>query len=142
MEKDQFIATLQQIKAIVDQALKDSALHAATKKKTARTTTRPAPMTPISIDFDKPLRPFIKQYGKNMSGAQRFTLLLARLVKGDLKKEIQLKEIEKHWNKMKRLMDKMEFNRFFTSQAGDRDWVETNKRGFYSLRPHWKQIFR
>ena len=56
-------------------------------------------------------------------------------------KEVELKEIEKKWNSMTSLMDRMEFNRFFSSQAKDRDWVESKKRGFYRLRPSWKGIF-
>jgi hypothetical protein len=142
MEKDQFIATLQQIKQIIDQSLEKSEQQPKSKERPSRDKRLPALKTPVSIDFDKPIHPFIKEYGKDMSGPQRFTLLLARIVKGDLKKEVQLKELEKQWNKMKRLMDGMEFNRFFASQAKDRDWVETSKRGFYNLRPNWKKIFQ
>jgi hypothetical protein len=77
-----------------------------------------------------------------MSGPQRFTLLLGRIVKGDLKKEVRYKEIEKHWNRMRGLMDKMAFNDFYASQARDRDWVEAKRHGSYNLRPNWMQIFR
>jgi hypothetical protein len=42
MEKNQLIATLQQIKEIIDQALKDSAQQPTQKKKAPRTTTQPA----------------------------------------------------------------------------------------------------
>jgi len=94
-----------------------------------------------SIDFDIPIRPFTRKYAKGMSGPQRFALLLARLVKGDLKKEVRLKEIETKWNAMTALMERMEFNRFFPSQAKDRDWVESKQRGSYNLRPNWMQIF-
>ncbi|MBI2644246.1 MAG: hypothetical protein HYW95_01900 [Candidatus Wildermuthbacteria bacterium] len=94
-----------------------------------------------SIDFDKPLRPFMKQYvTKNMSGAKKFTLLLARLTKGDTKKEITLTEIEKQWSRMTSIVG-TDFNRFFTSAAKDNDWVESKRKGFYNLRPNWKEIF-
>lgn len=149
MEHEDLRAILQQIKAIVDQALDDLGHGRKPRKmavlgKTHQTAIRAAKpaRAAVTIDFDKPIRPFIKQYSKDMSGPERFTLLLARLVEGDLKKEVQLKEVEKQWNAMTSLMDRMEFNRFFPSQAKDRDWVESKKRGFYNLRPNWKEIFK
>lgn len=93
------------------------------------------------VNFDKPLRPFMKQYvTKNMSGAKKFTLLLVRLTKGDLKKEVALAEIEKQWSKMTSIVG-TEFNRFFPSAAKDNDWVESKRKGSYNLRPNWKEIF-
>jgi hypothetical protein len=142
MDREEFISTLQQIKAIAEECLAE--LGGAAKLRGARKNfPQPRGRTPNapSIDFDIPIRPFIKKYAKGMSGPQRFALLLARLVNGDLKKEVQLKEIEKTWNAMTALMDGMEFNRFFPSQAKDHDWVESKQRGSYNLRPNWKQIF-
>ncbi|MFQ5663677.1 MAG: hypothetical protein ACE5HL_07590 [Terriglobia bacterium] len=104
---------------------------------------RPKPRVPHplgTLDFGMPVRPFIKRYSKGMSGPKKFTLLLARLVKGDPKKQIQVGEIEKHWDKMTSLMG-IDFNRFFPSQAKDNDWVESKRKGFYNLRPGWKDIF-
>jgi hypothetical protein len=96
----------------------------------------------VNLDFEKPLRPFIKQYAKGMSGPNKFTLLLARLVRGDLKKQVPLNEIQAHWDKMtsKSLLD-LEFNHFFPAQARENDWVES-KKGLYNLRPSWKDIFK
>lgn len=93
-------------------------------------------------DFNKPIRPFIKKYAKGMSGPKKFTLLLTRLVKGDLKKSINLVEIKGRWSRMtgKPLLG-MKFNRFYPSQAKDKDWVESKKKGEYNLRPTWKDIF-
>lgn len=94
------------------------------------------------IDFSRSARAFIKEYGAGMSGPKKFTLLLAYLVKGDIKAKISLIEIEKNWNKMtaKNLMG-MKFNRFYTSQARENDWVSTEKSGSYHLRTSWKDIF-
>lgn len=95
------------------------------------------------LDFDQPLRPFIKNHGKGMSGPKKFTLLLARLANGDATKGIALKELEKQWNKMtaKSLMG-MEFNRFYAGAAKNNDWVESGKQGLYNLRPSWRDILR
>jgi hypothetical protein len=96
------------------------------------------PQTP-RIDFGKPIRPYMKTYAKGLSGPKKFVLLLSWLAKGDPKREIALNEIEKHWNRMTSILD-MAFNRFFSSQAKDNDWVESKKKGFYHLRPGWKSL--
>jgi len=77
-----------------------------------------------------------------MSGPKKFTLLLAYLAKGDLKKVIALEEIQKQWNKMtaKSLLG-MEFNRFYPASAKENDWVNSEKNGSYNLRPAWTAIF-
>ena len=77
-----------------------------------------------------------------MNGAKKFTLLIAYLTKGDSSKTVPLSEIESHWNRMKskRLLG-MKFNRLYTSQARENDWVSAEKTGTYRLRPSWKAIF-
>lgn len=94
------------------------------------------------LDFSRSARAFIKEYGAGMSGPKKFTLLLAYLVKGDMKTKASLTEVEKNWSKMtaKNLMG-MKFNRFYTSQARENDWVSTEKSGSYHLRSSWKDIF-
>jgi len=94
------------------------------------------------IDFSKPIRPFIKQYGAEMSGPKKFTLLLAYLAGGDLDKKISLIEVQNTWGRMtsKSLLG-LKFNRFYSSHAKDSDWVNTEKNGLYYLRPSWKEIF-
>ncbi len=78
-----------------------------------------------------------------MSGTEKFVLLLSRLAKGKLKQEISIEEIQKYWNRMKaKSLLGLDFNRFYPTEAQDKDWVETKKRGFYNLRPSWKQIFK
>ena len=96
-----------------------------------------------AIDFEIPIRAFIKKYSKGLSGPKKFTLLVACLSKGDLKKEIPLDVIEKNWNKMKsRQLLSMEFNRGYSLRAIENNWVEPKKYGVYSLRPLWKGIFK
>src|SRR5438105_8955438 len=57
--------------------------------------------------------------------------------------EIQLKEIEKHWNKMTApSLLGGEFNSFYTNGAKEKGWVNTKKAGAYLLRPSWQDIFK
>ena|SRR5260370_37185515 len=105
----------------------------------------PAPATKVNsraLDFSVPMRAFVKKYGAGLSGAKKFTLLVAYLTKGDNSKRVSLAEVEKHWNKMtaKALLG-MKFNRLYSSQARDNDWATTEKTGSYHLRPSWKEIF-
>jgi len=143
MLKVKLIESLQQIKDLVDQCL--AGLQSSTKpqlvaKEPAVSKHAPKPTT---IEFDKPIRPFIKLYAKGMNGAKKFTLLLSKLVNGDLKQEVALPEIKKHWNKMKsKDLLGIEFNRKYPAEAKNNDWVDSKKIGIYNLRPSWKDIFK
>jgi hypothetical protein len=91
------------------------------------------------LDFEKPLRPFVKAYAKGLSGPQKFILLLSWLSKGDPKNEVKLSDIQEQWEKMteKSLLG-IKFNRFFSAQARNNDWAESKKQGVYNLRPSWR----
>lgn len=143
MAKKDLIEKLQQIKRLAEECLADFEPGSPASKKAKKPTTASRTKAPSRIDFKKPLRPFIKLYSKGMSGPKKFTLLLARLAEGDLKKQVALSELQAHWNKMmsKSLLG-MEFNRFFPAQARENDWVESKKKGLYNLRPSWNEIFR
>ncbi|MCX6570513.1 MAG: hypothetical protein NT006_03705 [Candidatus Aminicenantes bacterium] len=142
MDKAKLISSLQQIKNLAEECL-GGFQDAAKPQRIAKTPSIPLhDPKPARIDFDKPLRPFIKQYAKGMSGAEKFILLLSRLVKGDLEQEVALVDIVNQWNKMKsESLLSMDFNRCYSSLAKDYDWVESKKKGFYNLRPDWKEIF-
>ena len=140
MDREKICLSLQQIKALAEECLTHFGDSAKPKRPSKEPTTRLAPASLVSIDFDKPLRPFIKQYASGLSGPKKFVLLLSRLVKGDLKKEVAIEEIQKHWNKMKaKSLLGLEFNHFYPARAGENDWVETKQKGLYNLRPNWKQ---
>lgn len=143
MDRDKLISSLHQIKALTEECLENLGDSTRPKRATKKTPTPLHAPRVLSIDFDKPLRPFVKQYAKGMSGSKKFVLLLSRLVKGDLKKEVSLEEIQEHWNKMiSKSLLAQDFNYFFSAQAKDNDWVETKKKGFYNLRPSWKDILK
>jgi hypothetical protein len=140
MDRDKLIASLKEIEALAEECLEHLGDSAKPKRLTRKSPARSRPASPASLDFDKPLRPFIKQHAAGLSGPKKFVLLLSRLVKGDPKKEIAIEEIQKHWNKMKaKSLLGLEFNHFYPARAGENDWVETKKKGFYNLRPNWKQ---
>lgn len=94
-------------------------------------------------NFNMPLRPFIKKHVKGLSGPKKFVLLVSWLTKGDTQKQVSLEEVKENWNKMtsKSLMG-IKFNRFFSAQARDNDWVESKKKGIYNLRPSWNKCFK
>ena len=129
---------LLKIKALIDECLTN--VESPQLVRTAKSI--PRFLTDTQVDLNIPIRPFIKKHAKGMSGPKKFTLLLAKLAKGDLKAEIALSEIERNWNKMRStsLMG-MNFNRFYPIQAKNNDWVDSARKGFYKLRPSWRQIF-
>ena len=93
-------------------------------------------------DFTTPIRPFVKQHAVGMNGARKFALLVAYLAQGDEKNAIPLGDVKGHWNKMtdKSLLG-MKFNRLYTNEAKNNDWVNSPAKGVYHLRPKWKAIF-
>jgi hypothetical protein len=118
-----------------EKAVKPSVAAPKVKKPDKRKTGDP--------DFSTPIRPFVKQNANGMNGARKFTLLVAYLSQGDLTKSVALSDIESHWNKMtdKNLLG-VKFNRLYTSQAKNEDWVHSPGKGVYQLRPAWKAVFQ
>jgi len=92
------------------------------------------------IDLGKPVRPFMKNYDR-LSGTRKFVLLLAWVSKGDLEKQVSLSEVVALWSGMKGMLG-MDFNRKFSTEAKDKDWVESKKHGFYNLRPSWGDVLK
>ena len=92
-----------------------------------------APVMPM---FSLNPRAFMKKYGRDGTGAQKFTLLLARLANGDPSREVTFETIKGQWDKMKGIIGK--FNPSYSLRAKDEDWVDTKKQGVYVLKPSWK----
>jgi hypothetical protein len=141
MNHAQLVEKLTRIKLLADECLRDLAVSQRQQRVGAVPTAKVKSVHVTSdLDFTLPIRPFIKKYAAGLSGPKKFTLLLARLVERDLQKEISLLEVEKAWNGMTSLMGGMKFNRFYSQQAKDNGWVDTKKKGMYTLRPTWKEI--
>lgn len=111
----------------------------AKKAAPAKPDTLPTP-APKSVSFSTPIRAFVKQHARDMSGAKKFTLLAAYLAKGQMGKEVQMTEIEKQWNKMKPLLGG-KLNRAHSTRAKESGWVDSPKYGVYVILPDWKGIF-
>jgi hypothetical protein len=140
MDGNKIRENLLEIRALIDQCLAD--LDSARPRRRVKSNTNTHSALSTQVDLDVTLRAFVKKYATGMSGPKKFTLLLARLARGDLKAEIALSEIERSWNKMRSnsLMG-MNFNRFYPVQAKTNDWVDSGRKGFYKLRPSWRGIF-
>lgn len=140
MSGEKLILKLNQLKAIADECLSILAGQSDSPRVQRKfVSAKGAHRT--ELDFDKPIRPFMKAYSKGLSGSKKFVLILAWVAKGDLKKQVPLPEIKKEWSRMTAIL-KMDFNLFFTGDAKDKDWVETKAKGLYSLRPAWRDVLK
>jgi hypothetical protein len=87
-------------------------------------------------DLSLPLRPFMNEHARRLSGAAKFTLLLAWLTKGKIGETKSRREIEKAWNGMTALMGGT-FNSAHAVRAKDRGWVDSPKSGSFVLLNRW-----
>lgn len=99
---------------------------------------KPQPPARTQPDFSLPARAFVKQHGKGLGGAQKFTALLGKLSGGKTGTAIERREIEKAWNRTTALMGG-KFNPSYTTRAKDNGWVDTPKTGHYALRSGWEK---
>jgi hypothetical protein len=96
--------------------------------------------TKTPVNLSTPIRPFVKQHARKMSGSQKFALLVAYMTKGDSHQEVQMTDVEKQWNKMKSLLGR-KLNRAHSTRAKENGWVNSPKHGVYVILPGWKDIF-
>lgn len=141
----ELLAKLHQARTLVDECIAE--LQGQPRRKSARALPHaPRPESapaPRDLDFDAHEKAFIKAHARQLGGPKKFVLLLAYMAKGQAGKEVQLKDIEKRWNKMtsKSLMDG-KFNSFYPNKAKEGGWANTTKQGVYVLRPSWQDIFK
>lgn len=97
---------------------------------------------PPSLRFDSNARAFVKSHAKGLSGPKKFVLILAYLAEGDVHKDVSLGSIQKLWNSMtSSSLLGMDFNLSFSTRAKENGWVDSKKRGIYTLDHSWKTIF-
>jgi hypothetical protein len=112
---------------------------AAARKRRGKHAQLPANLT--KIDFNLPVRPFMKRHANGMSGGpKRLTLLVARIAEGNASAQVQRAQIIKLWSKMTSLMGG-EFNSAYEARARDSGWIDSPKAGVCTLLPGWKEIF-
>jgi hypothetical protein len=135
MDTNTLVSKLQQARTLMDECLRSVT---ANDDPAVELTSIETSSGSKDIDFSVPIRPFRKEFA-GLSGGRKFTLLLAWLVKGDLKKEIALAAIISEWDNMSGMLN-AKFNRKFSSDAREADWVTTVKDGIYVLRPNWAEV--
>lgn len=141
--RTKLIEMLGQIKVLVDQCITLLGDETSTRPTSKTKLERPSKITPKGLDFHLPERAFIRAYARNLSGPKKFVLLIAYLAKGKVNVDVQLRDVEKHWNRMTSpsLLDG-KFNRFYSNAARERGWVDTKKAGIYVLRPTWMDVLQ
>jgi hypothetical protein len=112
---------------------------AENKSKRVKVATTPNTPGPQNLNFELPLRPFIKKYSQSMSGPKRLTLLVAWIAKGKAEVAVERADVAKAWNKMKALMGGP-FNSAYETRARDSGWVHSPKAGVYTLLPGWRDV--
>lgn len=144
MNQKNLIQKLEQIKMLSEKCLKELSAHPSINLEGIKKTISSKSKIPhMDLDFQTPIRPFIKKYAKGLSGPKKIVLLLAWLTKGNEGKEVSLIEIRTQWNKMKaHSLLNLKFNRFFSARAQENDWIERSGKGMYRLRPSWRDIFQ
>lgn len=146
MNQKNIISKIKQIKVLLEECLVELSVQQHRGSRDANKDfglQNDTIITDIDLDFEIPLRPFIKRYAMGLSGPKKFVLLLARLTKGDENKEILLAELRAQWDKMKGAsLLGLKFNRFYSAEAHENNWVESTGRGMYKLRPEWRKILR
>ena len=97
---------------------------------------RPTRHARAALDFGLHARPFMKRLGGNLGGPQKFTLLLAHMVKGKAGVAVAMDNIKRQWSRMKGPMGG-DFYTMYGTRAKDAGWVDTPKNGHYALRANW-----
>lgn len=87
------------------------------------------------INFGTPIRPFLKAHTKGRSGAAKFALVVAHLSKGKCDVAVKMVAIEQVWSKATSHLGK--FNRAHSTRAKDEGWVDSPKKGEYTLLANW-----
>jgi hypothetical protein len=139
-KREKLVSSLRQIETLVAECLAaadqiPSVRIARPKKIDQREKQQGATQKP---DFTLPLRPFVNKHARNMSGPEKFALVLAHMTKGKTGVQVELATITKAWSKMTALLD--DFNLAYTTRAKDKGWVDSPKKKFYALLPGWVEI--
>lgn len=133
------IEALRQIQKLVNDALED----AARALPRERPTPRAKPVAPATgggggaLSFNMNVLAFMNKHARGLSGPQKFTLLTAYLVKGDVNAQVTWQEIDGQWNKMTTLLGSS--NAVHANRAKAKGWVEPVKQGTWKLTESWKE---
>lgn len=136
--KDELLAQLLKARDTLDVAIgMINAGTSAAPPSAISQASKVAPNDP-NIDFGMPPRAFFNKYAKDLSGPERFALVVAYLSKGDTEISVTITDIEDLWKKTTALLGA--FNYAHSTRAKDRDLVNTIQKGTYRLRPNWRTV--
>ena len=91
------------------------------------------------LSFAPNPRAFMKKHGRGLSGSKKFTLLLARFVKGKVGEQASVDKLVSEWNRMKGVMDGA-YNPAHATRAKEQGWIDSPKKGVYVLSESWKEV--
>jgi len=135
MTSEKYLIALKQIQAILNEALSGTP-PASSSKKPAQPQEKHAAVTGGHLSFDVNILAFMNKHAKGLSGAQKFTLLVARLAKGSTTAEVPYQEISAQWNRMTTVLG--DFNAAHGNRAKAQGWVDSEKKGMWKLTSSWK----
>jgi hypothetical protein len=93
------------------------------------------------LNFSLPLRPFIKAHGTGLSGPRKLTLLLSHIAGGKTDVAVPISEVEKQWSKIEALMGGP-YNGAYGIRARDQGWIDSPKRGSFTIRDGWEEVLQ
>jgi hypothetical protein len=140
LKQREFIERLEEIKKLANQCILQIGSTPSKLKASRQSKQETKEATPAQLNFGSNARAFVKKHAKQLSGPEIFVSILAFTAKGKINKQISLAYIEKLWKGMTGLIG-MNFNRAYPVRAKDNGWVDSTKRGFYTLAGGWKGIF-
>lgn len=129
--------------AISDKEFEDLKRRVEKLEKTALFTDNKKTKAAINhngINFSLNERAFANKYGKDKSPSKKFGILIAFHARGDASIEVSMKQIQTSWDRMKSLLGN--FNRKYSTEAKTFGWVNSPKKGFYTLAPGWEEVFK
>lgn len=133
MTSEKLISTLRQIQALLNEALGDA--PAKRTRKPAQPTS-PTTRTARQISFEMSTLAFMNKYARGLSGPKKFTLLVARMVKGNTSGQVPYQDVAAQWNKMRTVLGG-KCNAAHGNRAKAAGWVDSDKGG-WKLTSSWK----
>lgn len=99
----------------------------------------PQSPSPLEVDFELPVRAFIKKHASGKSGPEKFALLLGRMTKGNILSIVAGSDLQSEWNSMTSLMGG-KYNTAYPTRAKERGWIDSPKSGSFTLLPGWTEV--
>jgi hypothetical protein len=96
---------------------------------------------PKGIDFDLPVRPFVKRHAAGRSGPKRLTILVAHAVKGHVGGRVGRTDVESQWARMTHILGGP-YNSAYGVRARDNGWIDLREGDVLELLSGWEEVLR